>query len=137
MFQLDMMCLEKGQLADCVNHLSQANMELHKKKAAAKKEMEESKQEMDAEKRDLMNAVEVRRAGTALIQRDAKRAHTLMAKVEAMQIQKGEDEEEKKQLRRLNLQNIFMIQKYRLAIDRLSAKNEWNLDGLTEAQPNE
>lgn len=62
---------------------------------------------------------------------------TLMATVEAMQIQKDEDEEENKQLRRLNLQNIVTIRKYRLAIDRLSAKNGWNLDELTEAQPNE
>ena len=63
--------------------------------------------------------------------------YTLMATVEAMQIQKGEDEEEKKQLRQLNLQNIVMIWKLQLAIDHLSVKNGWNLDELTEAQPNE
>ena len=127
MFQLDMMCHEKDQLADCVSHLSQANTELHKKKAAAKKEMEKSKQEMDVEKRDLMDAIDqkIRRAGAALIQRDTEQAwccqccsplnalmnlemwasvleehnHTLIAMMEVMQLQKGQDEEEKKQLR--------------------------------------
>lgn len=165
MFRLDMMRHEKDQLADRVSRLSRANTKLHKKKAAAKKEMEKSKQEMNVEKRDLMDAVDrkIRRAGAALIQRDTEQArcrqrrsplnasmnlkmrasvleehnHTLIAMMEAMQLQKGQDEEEKKQLRRLNLQNIAMIQKYRLAIDRLNATNGWNLDELTEAQPNE
>ena len=162
-FQLDMMRLEKDQLTDHVSRLSQANAELHKKKAAAKKKMEKSKQEMDVEKRDWMDVVdwEVRRSGMALIQHDMERARcrqydegqtslgasittrdnrimrlvvngppasktknmgagfkptgkvnlemwasvseehncTLIAMVEAMQLQKGQDEEEKKQLR--------------------------------------
>ncbi|OJD26849.1 hypothetical protein ACJ73_01770 [Blastomyces percursus] len=76
MFRLDMMRHEKDQLADRVSRLGRANTELHKKKAAAKNEMEKSKQEMDVEKRDLMDAVDrkIRRAGAELIQRDTEQA---------------------------------------------------------------
>lgn len=203
-FQLDNMRHQKEQLADRASCLSRANTELRKKNIAVKKERERFKQEMDVKKRDLMDAVdrEIRRSGTALIQRDTERARcrqyeegriplnsstairddkimrlvmngppasetenmsagfmqrrsrgkmtsemratifeehnrTLIATVEAMQTQKGQDEEEKEQLRRLNHQNIVTIHELRLAIEQLCANNGWSLDQLTEAQPNE
>lgn len=69
MFQLGILRHEKEQLADRASRLSRTSTKLRKESIAAKKEIEEFKQETDVEKRDLMDAVdrEERRAGTALI----------------------------------------------------------------------